>query len=310
MPFHISPIVAALLVLAVPARAETIFGVKSLSPGGTEVSTAPAVLFSFSDSSGTGVSIIGAVTRDSSQVDIDGLALSRTYGLLGFEMTGTDVSPTSRLVAISTSSAVATAVGSAMTGRSMRGAMFDRQDRLWVVDSAANSLLRIDPASGAVISETPITVGGLPREISPGTDIAQRMDGTVVLTTYRFEQSGFDGPTFYTLDLDTGEATQAFVDTTPDPFFPSIPVYNSGLAAGGYDNTDVLFTLDGDANDDLFQYALPSYTRTMFNENFYPVFNAGGGDLASLAPLEVPEPMTGGIFAAGLLALRGLRRRR
>ena len=304
------PLAVALMCFAWPAMSGTVYGVKSLSPGGTEVSTAPAVLFSFLDTGGPGVSIIGSVTRDSTQIDVDGLALSRTHGQLGFEMTGTDAGPTSRLVSINTSSAVATSIGSAMTGRAMRGAMFDRQNRLWVVDSASNSLLRIDPTTGAVLSETPITVGGLPRDIAPGTDLAQREDGTVVLTTYRFEQTDFDGPTFYTLDLDTGAATLAFVDTTPDPFFPSIPVYNSGLAAGGDQNPNVLFTLDGDASDDLFQYGLPSYLRTVVAANFYPAFNAGGGDLASLAPLEVAEPISASMLAVGLLGLCGLRRRR
>lgn len=309
MPIRSLPLAAALMCFAWPAMSGTVYGVKSLSPGGAEISTTPAVLFSFLDTGGPGVSVIGSVTRDSGQIDVDGLALSRTHGLLGFEMIGTDASPTSRLVSIDTTSAVATSIGSAMTGRAMRGAMFDRQNRLWAVDSASNSLLRIDPTTGAVLGETSITIGGSPRDISPGTDLAQRADGTVVLTTYRFEQPDFDGPTFYTLDLDTGEATLAFVDTTPDPFFPAIPVYNSGLAAGGDLNPDVLFTLDGDGSDDLFQYALPSYLRTLVAANVHPAFNAGGGDLASLAPLDVAEPISSTLLTVGLLGLLGLRRR-
>ncbi len=302
-------IAMALSLLSGPAMAGTIYGVKSLAPGGSELSVPPAILFSFLDTGSPSVAAIGFLTRDSALIDVDGLALSRTHGLLGFQMIGNNAAPASTLVSINTASAAATAIGSTMTGRAVRGAMFDRQNRLWALDSVADTLLRIDPTTGAILSETAITVGGLPRDIDPVSDLAQRSDGSVVLTTYRSEATGFDGPTFYTLDLDTGEASLVFVDSTPDPFMPSIPIANSGIAAGDDSAPTLLFTLDGDNTDDLFQYALPIYTRTVYVADVHFGFNAGGGDLASLAPLDIPEPMTLTLLGIGLAGLAAARRR-
>ncbi len=299
----------ACCAIVAPVQAEIIYGLKSASDNGPST-LAPAYLFNFSDTGGVTPTMIGAMTVDSVGIDADGLALSATYGLRGFMVGGTFAAPTSTLIGINATTAVANLLGTTYTSRSLRGAMFDRYNRLWAVDSVGNKLLRIDPLDGTIISEVALTSGGNAMNFFPATDLAEMADGTTYLSVY----DASAGPSLYTLDLSTGVATLAFVDTASDnDTLNTLLLYNSGLAAGSADTAGVLFALDGDGYDDIFTYALPGFGRTEVASNIlnpYNNFNAGGLDLASLPNAVVPEPATLGVLALGFSGLLGVRRRR
>ncbi len=73
-------IAMALSLLSGPAMAGTIYGVKSLAPGGSELSVPPAILFSFLDTGSPSVAAIGFLTRDSALIES---TASRCRGRMG-----------------------------------------------------------------------------------------------------------------------------------------------------------------------------------------------------------------------------------
>lgn len=310
-PFRLA-LLAALLTTS-PAWADTVYGVKS-GQTPTLNSAPPSTLFSFSDSGAPGFTVIGTITLAAAQVDVDALAVSFTHGLLGFQMSGSLAAPLSRLVSVDTATAAVTVLQAGFMSRDIRGAMFDSLDRLWAVDVQHNSLLQVNPTTGAVISETTLTVGGNTLDLTAAgqaTDLAQSADGSVQLYAWDLSISGVTKPTIYTLDLATGAMTAAFVDTANDVDVTSSLVFPVGLAAGGSGAPGALFALDADGQDDVFRYDRPGFTRTEILANILPgLTTAGGGDLASYAPAAMPEPAGAAMLGLGIVTMARFRRRR
>ena len=273
-----------LLLATSTTMADTIYGVKSRADG---PSTTPAHLFSF-DSSGGGFQDFGAITLGGNQIDVDGLAVS-SLGLFGYESLG----PDSTLLSIDPVSAVAVSIGTTLFGVEVRGAMFDNQNRLWVIDALGDDLLEVNPNTGAVLNTIGLNEGGNPFDVNSGTDLAFRADGT-------FLMASFD--TFYTLDPTTGAVTSIFTDTLPGS--DGATPFTIGLALTGSD-PNLLFSFDAQSNDDIFSYDLNAgFSRNTVFNNIIPSFNSGRGDLASM---PIPEP-TG--VASLLLLGFGLAMRR
>jgi hypothetical protein len=108
---------------------DLVFGIKSHGVAGEpHPSKVPAHLFSF-PTDASEFTDIGSLTLDGEQIDADGLAISRKYGLLAFKSAPND----STLISIDPDTAVARIVGEPLVGREIRGAVEDRDDNLWVL---------------------------------------------------------------------------------------------------------------------------------------------------------------------------------
>lgn len=298
-----------------PTQSEAvIFGVTSCFsfPGvqagcdNIDASDPPANLFSFQEN-GTGFVDHGAITRGGTRIDVDALGMSASRNLFGYEIINDGAS--SRLLSIDTATAQATAVGSALAGRNVRGAAFDLQNQLWVVDSAANSILRVNHTTGAVVagSEMTLTLGGGAIDIIDGTDIAVSSDGAIRLANYN---AGSGKPEFFTVDLGTGALTLEFTDLVGEPDSP-LSLFFSGITFSEDGAHNALYGYEANGFEDIYRYDLPTYTRTEIFQNIVPSFNAGRGDLAAfMQPVAVPEPGSLFVFALGLAGLGLARRKR
>lgn len=270
------------------------FGLKSCGldsdtcPGLGNSSTKPVTLYSFV-AGAADVTDHGIVRVGLSRSDVDGLAYSLTHGLLAFELVDSDRGPPtgSRLVHIELLGAGATALGEVLPDRNIRGAAFDAEGQLWVVDTNADELLTIDPVSGNLMgAAVPLLLGGLPFNVSEMSDIAFRRDGLLILT--------HGSATLYALNLQTGELTEVFQDEEADDEIGSLPTH-AGIAFSPLSPFD-LYAYDVRQREDVFLYEMEQgVTRTELYSDIVPDYNAGLGDLASQTPgcAELPQQISG-----------------
>jgi hypothetical protein len=310
-----SIIVAAVLALSAtlcaPAHA-IVFGVVTCGSGSIACdpnrlnvvgggSLPPSVLFTI-DESGSSYNQIGAVTLSGTEIDVDALAFSGStlfgYGLAK-TISSTDpiVADTSasQLLSINTSNGAATAIGSSLAGEDMRGAAFDRSGNLWAVDVAADTLNKVNPATGAVLQTV-----ALSQDVGTASDIAFRENGRAYIS---------DNGTLYELNVNTGTMTAVLSNAS---------LAYAGLAFSSDAPENLLFAYEVNGTDDLYTVNLDDLTASVLYPALVPTFNskyfnAGRGDLAAFVALEsVPLPAALPLFGTGtaLLGVVCWRRRR
>jgi hypothetical protein len=296
---------------AAPAQA-LIYGIKSCGPHATNPSCpyatppsgsgAPAALFTFNEN-GTGFSVKGSINIAGSNVDADALAISQNLGLFAFE-----VGPMgSRLLSVNTTTAGASTIGGFMTGRDIRGATFDLNDKLLVLDAASSELIRIDPATGAIVgAPLALTLGVNPYTLHNGVDIAVRPDGTLLIVNY-------DLNTGFTQFLDVNPATGALnLVHTDSVLHPGAThaVFHPGATFSQVTGASPLFTYEANDLEDIFTYS-STWVRSQLIVNIPPAYNAGRGDLAALMPFfaeGAPAPGALLLLGLGLAGFGALRR--
>ena len=274
---------------ALPAEGIT-WGLKSAAgPTEADPSYPPTSLFKFDETPGSLIDI-GAVKVGGANIDADGLAYTSAKGLYAFYLTKGVGTVNSTLIKINPADATATTIGSSMSGRNIRGATFDASGALWALDAANDNLLTIDPATGGVVSQVGLTLGGSSFNLLTGTDIAYRPDkNKFYMTNVADIYEVTPGGTMTYLFTDTGQQLV-------------------GAAFSLRAATDDLFGLEVNGPDDIYVYDVDSgFTRTTLYPNIIPGFNAGRGDLAAD---PVPEPLTMAGLGLGIMGLVGYIRRR
>jgi len=258
----------SLLLAAAPASAE-VYGLKSKDPQ----SEPPTHLFTFHEN-GSGITDHGPVKVGGDDTNLDGLAYSLGHGLLAFNIVGFD----SQLLSISVSPPTGTPIGTPLVGREIRGAVFDFDDRLWVIDCENDELLEIDPGTGLEIGTAiPLIENGMPYDLMDIADIALRGDGTFYISSY--EGSGIG----QILELDRATGTVVFRHDLGSDYLAGMTFSKDALGQ------DHLFSYDVRSDDDLYYLEVDNdFALTMLHKDILPQFYAGGGDLAALiepAPL-------------------------
>ncbi|MEM8640209.1 MAG: PEP-CTERM sorting domain-containing protein [Cyanobacteria bacterium P01_G01_bin.54] len=261
-----------------------VFGVKSRASGGLNVSSPPSVLYTFEED-GSNFSEIGILTLSGTAIDVDGLAISRDFGLIGFHVKQNQ----SQLLSIDPLTAVTTAIGDPILGREIRGATFDLQENLLTIDVTENELISIDPLSGAILNQL-----SLSEDIRNPTDIAVDLDGNFFVSSSSKVSS---------LNRETGILSDVFID-------PSLAY--AGITFSEVEGNSKIFGYEINSTDDVFSLTLPEFNRSTVYSHIIPRFNSGRGDLASVLPTQpinepsgsVPEPST----LLGLISLLSLAR--
>ena len=257
----------------------------------------------------------GPIQREVSQgvfadTFVDALALSHTHGLVGFEGQGAPGALTGmRLVRFDPITAQVTPIATDFepTLQGIHGAVFDRDEKLWVVDVETDELVRIDPLdgqeiaidpdAGVVASRVALTLGGSPVDVTLGVDLAIREDGALYLVR---------GNVVDVVDPLTGNLTNVFGDGVLDPDAGTPPAF-SGATFSTLAPTDRLIAMDGEALDDVYFYDLDAgFVRTEFLENVLPAVEMGTSDLAAFTPVIVDITIDATTLTATQFQLLGI----
>lgn len=266
------------------ADGAVLYGLKSsIGDGG---SAAPTLLFQ-ANVDGSALVSLGTVTLNGSDIEVDGLAASTVYGLLGFQQTTAG----SRLLAIDAVTAVATPVQTSGFNFSIRGADFLENDELWGVDLENRALIQFSPGTGAELDRVELMLQGLPFTPNASTDLAHAAGGQVLLVSDR---------DIYSVNMNTGDLTLLFHDSQIEPAPGSLtPPTLVGAAVVGNAGSEQLLALDsaGAFTDDLYSYDLQAaFARTVAAANVLPQLDAGLGDLAVLQQTVVPGDYNQDVF--------------
>lgn len=271
--FPLASVLALTAVAVAQSGASPIYGIKSCgsSPGHCAVvpSATPAHLFRFL-ADGSSFTDLGLLREGGGSADVDGLAWSAAWGLVGFVIEHGAVDR-SALVGVDPATAAVTRRG-AMLEREIRGAVFDPNDVLLVLDARNDVMLRIDPVTGTELGPpVPILVAGSPHALSNVCDLAVRDDGALFLV---------DSERIFALDPASGVAVELTRDA-PNGF--------AGAAFVRTAASDHLFVYEVTNSDDLFRYDLGTAgtPSTTVHGDILSWFNAGRGDLASLHRTDV-----------------------
>lgn len=223
---------------------------------------------------------LGELRINNQPIQIDGLAISRQTGLVGFQIDTTDpyaeLGQRSRLVRIDPQTATVTPIGDWFRG-TIRAADFDPVGRLWAVDADKNAILQVNPITGTVLSVTMITPA---LDVTYMSGFAITADGTTYLS-----QSYLDNRTdFYTVDINTAQTTFLVSDTSTEPDcggrtfrIQLVDIETSPNRPGA------IFGFEVRGCDDIFILGGPfNYPRSVLYPNIISNYNGGPGDLAAL----------------------------
>jgi hypothetical protein len=253
------------------ARAE-IWGVKTHDP----FSQPPSTLFHFAEN-GTNLVSVGIVTLNGSQIEVDGLALSKEEILYGFHLSGSG----SELITIDANDATAVVVGQELMGREIRGAVITADSRMIVLDATNDEILEIDLSNGGILDIFPSLIFDTePLSISNVSDIVQQPDGTLLMSAAN---------KFYLLDVTSANTCLGYRD---EMLTQGNVVGISGLAFSSEGGNN-LFTYDVNHDDDIYSYDINNgYNRFILYPNIISSYNAGRGDLAAI-PIVVNPGLKG-----------------
>jgi len=240
-------------------------------------------------------------------MEVDGLA-TNTSGTL-FAFTNSDTSTPgfipfdfactstkqSRLITISTSTAVLTYVGSYLPGIMIVGAGFDGSGRLWALDCVSHSILQINPSTGDIVG-APVAV---PAVTGVAADIDFGSNGLGIIGMNGLAFSVFNPNTGAVGDVPVVAQNDGFDGTLVPPYAVVGVAFTTDLAVrGGHPAaTDCRIDLVenrgvdelGHGNDPFTANPLIAVADADELNPPSPSFNGGPGDMARVGGPALPS---------------------